>query len=558
MRSDRPATNGNPAISVVEPNPDDIERLVALYTSGQLREAETRARQLMETCPEAQVLFDVLAAALSGQGKFEDAANCLRQALTINPDYAEGYSNLGLTLKNSGQLEEAVESFQQALEIKPGLAGTHDNLGNALKELGRFDEAIASYRRALTIRPDLASAHYNLGKLYERLNQLELARGSIDSALTTAPHDPDINLAHAILLKREGKIEEAINTLERLVAGNVPAYTLSLIHNELGMLHDREGDTGNAFQHFSTANDLQARSETAASFSKDTFLAGIRHTDEILDADWVGTWTTVEDGQDHETPSFLVGFPRSGTTLLDQILDSHPSIQVMEERDALYETAAAIEKELGDYPDGIATLDTAAINKFREVYFEAVARYIDREAGTLLVDKYPFNICHMPLIARLFPKARIVLAMRHPCDVVLSNFMQNYIVNIAMANFFTLPDTAHCYGQVMGLWRKSVSLLPLDHHTVRYEALVDGLESEARRLFKFLDIEWDDAVLDYAAHAKQRGLINTPSYQSVTEPVYGRAKNRWKLYETELAPVLDELAPFIDAFGYEDRQDGIS
>ena len=315
---------------------------------------------------------------------------------------------------------------------------------------------------------------------------------------------------------------------------------------------------GKAYHHFSTANDLQARSETAAAFSKDTFLAGIRRTGEILDADWVETWTTAEDGQGHETPSFLVGFPRSGTTLLDQILDSHPSIQVMEERDALYETAAAIERELGDYPACVATLDTTAMNKFREVYFRAVERYVDREPGTLLVDKYPFNICHMPLIARLFPKAKIILAMRHPCDVVLSNFMQNYVVNIAMANFFTVPDTAHCYGQVMGLWQKSVSLLPLDYHTVRYEALIDGLESEARRLFEFLDAEWDNAVLDYAAHAKQRGLINTPSYQSVTEPVYGRAMNRWKRYEQELAPVLDELAPFIEAFGYDDRQGGMS
>lgn len=548
MQNDRPAMNHAPGI---EPSQGDIQGLITLYTSGQLRDAEARARQLIEKYPQALVLFDVLGAALSGQGKLDEAAGCIRQALAIKPDYAEGHSNLGLTLKKMGRLEEAVDSFRQALAINPGLAATHDNLGSALKDLGRFDEAIASYREALALKPDFAETHYSLGKLYERLNDLDRAQESIRHALAIAPHNPDINLAQAILLKRQGKIAEAIQTLKPFAGGNFPAYTLSLIHSELGTLHDREQDTKKAFHHFSAANDLQARSEDAASFDKETFLAGIRKTDEILDAGWVGSWTTIEDDQDHETPVFLVGFPRSGTTLMDQILDSHPGIQVMEERDALNDTVAAIGNDLGDYPGAIAGFDAADVEKYRQVYFQAVDRYIDREPGTVLVDKYPFNICHIPLIVRLFPGARIILAMRHPCDVVLSNFMQNYIVNIAMANFFTITDAAHCYGQVMGLWQKSVSLLGVDHHTVRYESLVAELDAEARRLIDFLEVEWDDTVLDYDAHARQRGFINTPSYQSVTEPVYERALYRWKRYGDELAPVLDDLSPFIKAFGYD-------
>jgi hypothetical protein len=186
----------------------------------------------------------------------------------------------------------------------------------------------------------------------------------------------------------------------------------------------------------------------------------------------------------------------------------------------------------------------------RERYFEAVDGYFSRDPGMLLVDKFPLNIRHIPLIVRLFPSARIILAMRHPCDVVLSNFMQNYRINNAMANFFTIEDSALAYQQVMALWQKSISLLPVHYHTVKYESLVTDFNHEVGQLLEFLEVDWDDAVLAYDSHARKRGTIRTPSYQSVTEPIYQRAKYRWKRYQDQLQPVMKDLAPFIEAFGY--------
>jgi hypothetical protein len=137
---------------------------------------------------------------------------------------------------------------------------------------------------------------------------------------------------------------------------------------------------------------------------------------------------------------------------------------------------------------------------------------------------------------------------------VLSNFMQAYKINDAMANFFTLKDAAHCYAQVMGLWQHCVAALPMRFHMVRYESLVADLESEVRVLLDFLGVGWDAAVLEHAEHARARGVINTPSYQSVTEPLYQRAKYRWKRYEKEIAPHLGALQPFIEAFGYAEEE----
>ena len=249
-------------------------------------------------------------------------------------------------------------------------------------------------------------------------------------------------------------------------------------------------------------------------------------------------------------PSFLVGFPRSGTTLLDQILDNHPGIQVMDERPIFDTISHTITKDFDDFAAAFSALGQKELRENRELYFQLVDQYLARRPGTLLIDKLPLNIRHVPLILRLFPSAKFILVLRHPCDVVLSNFMQRYKLNEAMANFFTLADAAHCYARVMYLWQKCAAQLPMTYHTVRYESLVTDFETEVRSLLEFLEVGWDEAVLGYATRAREKAIINTPSYQAVTEPINTRAKFRWVRYREQMKPILDDLAPFVEAFGY--------
>lgn len=569
---------------------EDLHALVGLYKSGKLREAETQARRLIKKYPRTMPLFDVLVGTLVGQGKPEEAVAVCRQCLKIKPDYAVAHNNLGAVLSSLGKSEEAIESCQQALTINPDYAEAHINLGVALNNLGRYQEAVASYHRALNIKPDSAKAHsnlgsvltslnkpkeamacyqkalkfkpdyttalMNLGELYEKSNQLEKAGECIQEALRLAPDDPAVCRAWAVLLKRRGKIKEAIQTLNPFVTAACSEKVLSEIHTELGSLHDREKNTQTAFGHFCTANKLQARSPAAAPFRKEVFLSRVDQMERTLTSDWVRSWVLSEENECREAPAFIVGFPRSGTTLLDQILDSHPGIQVMEERPILREIEQQVTEKFGIYPSALAALGATSMDILREGYFQGVDKCITREKGTVLVDKLPLNIQHIPLMLRLFPNARIIIALRHPCDVVLSNFMQHYRINNAMANFFTLADAAHCYARVMGLWQKCVALLPMTYHTVKYESLVTDFESEVRSLLEYIGLDWDDAVCDYAVHAKQKEIINTPSYQSVTEPINTHAKYRWKRYREQLEPVLDELSPFIEGFGYSEAEAG--
>jgi hypothetical protein len=376
------------------------------------------------------------------------------------------------------------------------------------------------------------------------------------SAWPLAPGDASNLVIQGILHRLRGNTDEALAIFQGLAVETLNDIRALEVNFEIARLYDLRHDSDAAHRHFVEGNAIQARGRAARDTDRRVFLDVIDHTSRVLTAEWIDSWRsasrTTTSSSAASGPVFMVGFPRSGTTLIDQMLDSHPDFQVMEERPALDRVSQAVAGMAGGYPGALADLDEAAVEELRAAYFEAVDQFIDRRPGAILVDKFPLAMRHAALIARLFPDCRIILSMRHPCDVVLSCFMQHFSLNEAMVNFFSISDSARTYGRVMGLWRRSVALLPLNVHTVKYESLVDDFEAELRRLLDFLDVPWDDAVLDYRGHAKRRGVINTPSYQQVTEPIYRRAAGRWKRYKAYLAPVMDDLAPFMEAFGYNE------
>lgn len=536
------------------PNHADIHANLgnALVDLGKTGEAIAAYRQALKINPNYAEGHFSLGNALQACGETEQAVAAYQAAASIMPSHAEAHHNLGRALYDLGRVEEAAVSLAQAVKAKPGLALAHHSLGTVLAELDQFEGAINAFRKAVDIDPANAEHHASLGTLHERRNELDEAREHIRRALEIAPGDPAALLTLALIQKREGDRTGAVKTLTQLTDRDASDDVRAQVFSELGKLHDRDGDCADAFECFVAANKIQSHSDSAARYSKETFLNEIEYLTERLTPDIGRDWQQHPDQPPEETPAFIVGFPRSGTTLLDQILDSHPAIQVMEEQAALDHIVPYIAETYGPYPESLAQLNAEAINALRARYIANVSSSLKRQPGTLLIDKYPLNIRHVPLIVRLFPDSRIVLALRHPCDVILSNFMQTYKINDAMANFFTLEDAAHCYAQVMGFWQKCEALLPVNSHAVKYEALVGDFEGEVKRLLDFLGIGWDPAVLNHSEHAKSRGLINTPSYQSVTEPIYQRAKYRWKKYEKEMSPALGEVAPFIEAFGYSD------
>ena len=523
----------------------------ALQKKGRLDDAAASCVRAIELEPDYAEAHANLGSAFHARGNLDEAVASYRRAIAIDPDFAEAHNNLGNTLKDQGRFEEALVCYRHALNINPGDVEAHYNIGFALQEQGQFEDAMASYRQAVKINPDFAMAHYNLSNLYEKTSELEKADHHIGLALKDYPDHPGANVSLAVLMRRRGETGAAIKRLETLTSGKLADSDSCRVHFELGKLYDLELDSAQAFKHFTLANAAQGREVGhMAGVQAEGYRQFINNTAQALNPEFVASWSPGKAAPASETPVFLVGFPRSGTTLLDQILDGHKQLQVMEENPAMAAVRAHIEAMSGGYPNALGDLKEADIKNLRDIYKNNVEQFLERHPGTTLIDKLPLNIVNIPLIVRLFPDARFILALRHPLDVVMSNFMQFFQLNDATSHFMTIEGTAALYGQIMNFWLQCAERLDLNFHTTKYENLVADMEGEARSLLAFLGVDWDESVLDYRTHARQRGVINTPSYAQVTEPIYQRAKYRWIRYNDQLAPIIADIEPLAATFGY--------
>ncbi|MCZ6828888.1 MAG: sulfotransferase [Gammaproteobacteria bacterium] len=499
---------------------EEIREVFALYSARRLGEALAAANRLLQQHPGEAVLLNILGAIHAGLG----------------------------------QTEAAITSYEQALQIRPDVAEAHFHLGNSLLESGRVDAALASFEQALLLNPNFVEAHGKLCQGLERASRLEDLAEALGRAKAQCPgNHPALALREAELLKRRGKYAAARALLETAEEA-ADAETLEASKYLLGDLCDRLGDTAAAFRYVQQGNQLCQKSFPAQQVDRAGYLQLIDDLAARFTADWIAQWQACEVDDGQADPVFLVGFPRSGTTLLDTILRSHRAIAVLEEKPTISELENALRRLPGGYPDGLAMLDSEQLLKLRQVYFRELKNHLEPgDRSLLVVDKQPLNLVHAGLIHRVFPRARFLFAQRHPCDCVFSSFMRAFKPNAGMVNFLELEDAARFYERTMSLWKQYLAEFPLSVHTVCYEELVEGFEETLGPTLKFLGVEWDDGIHDYIETAKRRGQITTPSYNQVTQPLYTHASGRWKQYREYLQPVLPVLLPWAKRLGYSEE-----
>ena len=519
---------------------------------GDAAAAEASFRAVLAAQPGHAEAHLNLGNVLQERGDLAAAEASYRRALAARPDRAEAHCNLGTALEAQGRLVDAAASHRAAIAARPEYARAHVELANLLQELGEGAAAEAAYRQALVVDAEFAAAEAGLANIYEKTSRLDEAVTAANAALD---HDPGNILAAVVAAKcarRGGNPQAGLDRLAAIETGTLDSAARAAVNFEMGNLYDRLGDADEAYARFTEGNRFNADHWRAQGIDREAYPRLVERLAETFTEAWVDSWTPPVP-EDTPAPVFLVGFPRSGTTLLDQILDSHPRLATLEEKPAVDAVVAEVAAMEGGYPGALATLSADDIGRLRGVYVAAVSGYLEAPLdGAILVDKMPLNSVDAGLIHRLFPDARFLLSLRHPCDVVLSGFMQAFRPNPAMVRFSTLADTAALYAQVMDLWRRYVRVLPLlAVHAVRYEDLVADLEGEARRVLAFLGLPWDDAILEYAERARGR-VLTTPSYHQVVRPIYTTSVGRWARYRNQLDPLLPLLGPSIEAFGYDE------
>lgn len=560
---------------------------IAHANLGMFDEAVIALSRAVACNPRHAPAHHTLGNVLMRLGRTDQAIDSLQQAVKAKPSFAEAHSDLGNILRLAGRLDESGHSLRKALKLKPGEARTHlhlallykqqrrytdaavhcrkavalqpafaeahNELGNILQGLGEQEVAVASYRKALELRPDSVDAWTNLGLTLERLHRMGEAHEAADAALTRAPQHYGANLLCARLDTREGALQQARERLEALLPQPLAPRDYAMAAMELGHVLDKQGEPARAFEHFAAAKRAWRTVLASTSYDISQLPLHIARLHAWFTAEHVRDWDTAPGTDGLASPIFLVGFPRSGTTLMEQILESHPNLTGSREEPLitrLLDSAATLLGHPFTYPEGLDGLAPAELRTLRTEYWRLAQQLVGSEVETRrLVDKLPLNIIDLGLIHRLFPDAKIIVALRDPRDVCLSCYMQSFDLNQAMVNFLDLGDTVRLYALVMGLWRHYRELPGLDAFVYRYEDLVDDVEGMAQRLLAFLGEPWDPAVLLYHETAKKQ-YANTPSYQNVTKPIYRKAIGRWHNYAEQLAPHLDVLQPFLGEFGY--------
>jgi tetratricopeptide (TPR) repeat protein len=514
------------------------------------RTAEEAYRNALERAPDDGRLRLGLARALRGAGEWDGAAAELRQAVVRQPGFVEAYQELVRLLRAQGARQEAVAALEPALEHLPGNPEILNALGALHRELDAFEPAEAHLLAAAEADPEAFAPRHNLAALYERFNRPEAARRWVDEALSLRPRDADANLVAAKLALRDGRPEDAAHRLERLRPDDLRSDQELLRRFDLGKAYDRLGEPARALDHAEAGNRIIAQRDRRLDGAG--YLEEVRGLAEHFRPEWTAAWTPLpDDGND--APLFLVGFPRSGTTLLDRMLAGHPDVVTLEERPFMAEVARAVAELPGGYPEALAELSPERAQALRTLYRErldAARAEVDSQARWV-VDRNPFNTKHIGLIARLFPGARIAFLARHPYDVCLSGYLEPIGGNRAVTHFTTLEGAAAFYREMTELWRRYRESLPIAPHWVHYEDLVERPEEAVRALLAHYGIPWDDGVLDHGQAVAGGGKVRTASYHQVAEPVHTRSRYRWQRYRDRLGPVIAALRPYAEELGYE-------
>lgn len=566
------------------PETGDFDQAVKHLTAGRPGRAADMCRVILGVTPRNAPALHLLGIILAEQGQPLEGLRLVEQALEQEYRSAMFHFSHGQILMRLGNTTTAVEAFKKsahldpddpriiqylvlallagrrsseaetvvgmALEKWPGSAALLDASGMVLMAQGRYAHASVVLERARELAPDYPDTYGNLAIVHEQSNHLDAALELIKDGLGRWPANRALHFVRARCLRRLGKFAEAELVLQELLRGELTDKLHVDIEYELGWCADGLNQTAEAYRHFTQANLVAEKLPAYNATQGAEYLGMLTMLQKQFERDWVTEWRSLPFPQKPEDLAFVIGFPRSGTTLLDTMLGGHPEISVLEEPVNLQVMLDRLALYTGGYPAGLATLTLEQQLALRAAYFQAVSTYPAKSSRQRLLDKSPFNTVHVGLIQRMFPEAMLIFMARHPCDVCLSCFMNNFEMNSGTQHFTRLDTTVSLYCQVMALWLTYIRILPLRYQVVRYEDLVNQPEQELRRLLDSIGVSWSDDVLRHTAHAMERGHVPTPSYAQVNRALYVDACDRWQRYADYMQPFLKELQPYIEAFGY--------
>jgi Flp pilus assembly protein TadD len=570
--------------------PDDEAFLtllaMTLQSCGRFDGAADAFRKLTVSKPGVAEYWSNLGLMLRHQKSFLEAEEMFRHAITLPPPVPDVLVNYGLLLLDMGRLAEARMRFLDACELDGHSAAARiyaaltcidcgdapraetlipppitwsvlmpelrRDLTTALIRMGRVAEAES------LLQPDVDQADpfaiIRMASLYERTNRLEQSSLLLDRI--RKHEDPDVQLDALTLdstlaIREKDYARARASTSALLQLTDLPVQTRISAHYLMATVADKQGLVTEAMDQLGSAHGIQFKLASAI----EPEIAASADEPLGIGSKWLRLENSCFQGDlapptASQSPVFIVGYPRSGTTMLEQMLDAHPSYVSMDERIIVQDCLKHMKSMGFSYPNQLNLLQPKDLTELRALYWTQAAKVVQCKIGQTLVDKNPLNMLRLPMIRRLFPSARIILALRHPCDVILSCYMQDFRSPAFMILCSTLERLAKSYVNAMNFWIHHQPFLPPDPLILRYEDTVTNFPGQVENIANFLGIQDRHPLERFAEHAAAKGYISTPSYSQVIKPVNRSALARWLPYRAYFEPLFPILRPVAEHWGY--------
>jgi len=544
-------TSANPAARLQ----NYLRSVEGLLRAGDtLRAAQIAAEAIANGCEHANLL--TLAALHRLNRRENDQALVLAtRACEFAPRNPDVLNMLGMAQVAAGHGREALASYDVALRQAPTAAHIRMNRGQALENLNEVGRARTDYEHVLSLVPRHIGAMSRLAALAGLRGDFAEARRHGDAVLAQEPRNEAALLALAMADVEEKQFEAALARVA-LILGNpsVSAVNRAIAQGLEADALDGLNKVPEAFAAYGRSNATM-RAAYAPVFAATGLETAMQRVERLIDyfndagPEWRARTPSYKSPV--QTHVFLLGFPRSGTTLLERVMDTHPDMEAMPERECLMDAGNDLTGS-SEALDRLARLDGDNLARYRKSYWDSVRTNWRAPSRRIFIDKMPLNTISICLIAKLFPDAKILFAIRDPRDVVLSCFRRRFGMTAQMFELLSLENAVHYYDRVMQLATLYRDKLAPDLHQIRYEDMVKHFEAELRRICAFLGAEWSDAIRDFAQAASVKD-VGTPSAPQIARGLYTQGIGQWRRYATQMESVLPVLAPWIARFSYREN-----
>ena len=541
---------------------NQVDHVIGLYSSGRIQEAIEEINSLNILYPNVPLLFNILGACYKQLGQLSDAEKMFKNAFSIKPDYAEAHFNYGIVQKDLGRIDAAIESYQNAISILPNYPDAHNNLGNAFKSIGMYAHAIESYEWAVAYKPEFEEAFNNLGVVQCDVGLQHLAIKNFEKAYSLNSNFFEALFYLGVAHKDLGNKSVAISTFEKLL--EIQSHNTKLLRNlcevkkfkksdsklinkmesllnsdkinqselidlnfALSNVYEDLGDIDTQFKYLSDGNKLR---KALLSYSIESSIKLFNTIKDVFDD--LPALTNNEFNQSSLRPIFIVGMPRSGTSLVEQIVASHNEAHGAGELEFSTQIFSSIIANIsGD-------VDKKDLLFFREQYLAKLNAL--KCSKNIITDKMPMNFRYIGLIISAFPEAKII-HLKRDARATCWSIYKNYFDSDGIGYSYNQNDLAQYYGlysDLMSFWHER---FPDQIYDICYEDLTTNQEDETRKLLEYCDLDWDEKCLNF--HSNKRA-VKTASALQVRKKMYQGSSEAWKKYEAHLQPLIQGLKSY--------------